>query len=87
MLEVIAKRILALEVANASRRLKSKAYNIVNIDGLDFGPTMAVIAFVHAVHGFGLCMRGRDAYWGLTNIHFPSKRGGRTFTSSICKVS
>jgi hypothetical protein len=34
-LEVIAKRILALEVANANGGLKNKAYVIADIGGLD----------------------------------------------------
>ena len=86
-LKVIASRILTLEVANAGRRTKSKAQVIGNVGGLGLGPNMAVIAFVHAVHRLGLRMRGRDAYWGRTNIRFPSKRGGRKLTSSISKVS
>jgi hypothetical protein len=53
-LEVVASRIMALEVANAGGRLKSKAYVIGNVGGLGFGPDMAVVAFIHAVHGFGL---------------------------------
>jgi hypothetical protein len=61
-LEVIAKMILALEVANASGGSKNKAYVIADISGLGLGPNMAAIAFVHAVHGFGLRMRGQDAY-------------------------
>jgi hypothetical protein len=56
-LEVIAKRILALEVANTNGRAKNKAYIIADIGGLGLGPNMAVILFVHAVHGFGLRMR------------------------------
>ena len=38
-------------------------YIIGDIGGPGFGPNMAVIAFVHAVHGFGLRMRGRDTNW------------------------
>ena len=41
---------------------KNKAYVIANIGGLGLGPNMAVIAFIHAVHEFGLHMRGLDAY-------------------------
>ena len=58
MLEVIALRILALEVANACGGAKNKAYVIVDHGGLGLGPNTAVIAFVHAVHRFGLRMRG-----------------------------
>lgn len=58
-LEVIATGILALEVANTRRGAKSKAHVIGDIGGLGFGPNMAVVAFVHALHGFGLRMRGR----------------------------
>jgi hypothetical protein len=57
-LEVITKRILA----NVGGGAKNKAHIIGEIGGPGFGPNMAVIAFVHAVHGFGLRMRGRDAY-------------------------
>jgi hypothetical protein len=57
-LEVIAKKILALEVANPTGGLKSRAQVIGDIGGLGFGPNMTVIAFVYAVHGFGLRMRG-----------------------------
>ena len=55
-LEVVARRILALEVANAFGRAKTNAHVIVDIGGLGLGPNMAVIAFVHVIHGFGLCM-------------------------------
>jgi hypothetical protein len=72
-LEVIAMRILALEVANASGGAKNKAYVIVDIGGLGVGPNMAVIAFVHAVHGFGLRMKGRDAYRGEDKHPIPIK--------------
>jgi hypothetical protein len=61
-LKVVASRIMTLQVANAGRRTKSKAQVIGNVGGLGFGPDMAVEAFVHAVHGLGLRMRGRDAY-------------------------
>ena len=61
-LEVIAKTILALEVANA--RGGAKAHVIGDIGSMGFGPNMTVKAFVHAVHGFGLCMRGRGAKGG-----------------------
>ena len=57
-LEVVAMRILALEVANAHGGAKNKAYVISNVGGQGFGPDMANVAFVHAVHEFGLCMRG-----------------------------
>jgi hypothetical protein len=86
-LEVITKKILALEMANARSGAKNNAHVIGDIGGLDFGSDITVIAFVHAIQGFGLCMRGREAYWGKTNIRFPSKRGGRKLTFSICKVS
>jgi hypothetical protein len=61
-LEVLAKRILTFEVANTRGRAKNKIHVIGDIGVLGFGPNMTVIAFVHAVHGFGLRMRGRDAY-------------------------
>jgi hypothetical protein len=67
-LEVIALRILALEVANASGGTKRKVHGIGDIGCLGLGPNMAIIAFVHAVHGFGLCIKGRDTNRG----------GGRT---------
>jgi hypothetical protein len=72
-LEVIAKNKLALEVANANGGAKSKAYVIADIGGHDLGPNMAVISFVHAVHGFGLCMRGQDAHWGKDKHPIPIK--------------
>ena len=59
-LKVITQRILAQKVANASGEAKNKAHVIGNISGQGLCPNMAVIAFVHAVHGFGLRMRGRD---------------------------
>ena len=86
-LKVIALRILALEVANASGGAKNKAHVIGDIGGLGLGPNMAAIVFVHAIHGFGLRMREKDTNWGRTNIRSPSKGGGRKFTSTICKVS
>ena len=61
-LEVMTKRILALMVANASGGAKNKAYVIVDIGGLSLSPNMTVIAFIHAVHGFGLYMRRQNAY-------------------------
>ena len=63
-LEEIALRIWTLEVANAKGRAKRKAHGIGDIGCLGLGPNMAVIAFVHAVHRFGLRMRGRDRNWG-----------------------
>ena len=63
-LEVITLRIWTLEVANASGGAKKKANVIGDIGGLGLGPNMAVIAFVHAFHGFGFRMRGRDTNWG-----------------------
>jgi hypothetical protein len=63
-LEVIAQRILALEVANASGGTKSKAHVIGDIGGLSLGPNITIITFVHVVHGFGLHMRGRETNWG-----------------------
>ena len=57
--EVVASWIMTLEVATAGGRTKSKAQVNGNVCGLGFGPDMAVIA---VVHGFGLRMRGRDAY-------------------------
>ncbi len=62
-LEVIAVRIWTLEVANAKGGAKREANDIGDIGGLGLGPNMAVIAFVHAVHRFGLRMRGRDRNW------------------------
>ena len=76
-LEVIALRILALEVANASGGAKSKAHVIGDIGCLGLGPNMAVIAFVHTVHGFGLCMRRRDTYWGKNKHLNPIKARGQ----------
>ena len=67
-LEVIALRILALEVANTSGGLESKAHVIVDIGGLGIGPNMAVIAFVHVVHEVGLRMRGWDTNYGEDKI-------------------
>ena len=49
-LEVIALRILALEVPNVSGGTLNKAHVIGDIGGLGFGPNMAVMAFVHAIH-------------------------------------
>ena len=72
-LKVVASRIMTLEVANTGGRMKSKAQVISNIGSLGFRPDMAVIAFEHAVHGFGLCMRGGDAYWGKDNHLIPIK--------------
>ena len=63
-LEVVALRILALEVANACGGAKNKAYVIVVIGGMGLGPNMAVLEFVHAVHGFGLCMGGQETNLG-----------------------
>jgi hypothetical protein len=56
-LKVVASRIMALEVANVGGRSKNKAQDIGNVGGLGFGPDMAVVAFIHAVHGFGLRIR------------------------------
>jgi glucose-6-phosphate isomerase len=39
-LKVIAKRILAFEVANANGGAKNKAYVIVDIGGMGLGPNM-----------------------------------------------
>ena len=61
-LEVIAKRILALKVANACKGAQNKPHVIADIGGMGLGPNMVVIAFVHAVHEFGLRMRARDVY-------------------------
>ena len=63
-LEVIALRILALEVASASGRANNKAHVIAHIGDMGLGLNMAVIEFVHAVHGFGLRMRGQNTNWG-----------------------
>jgi len=76
MLEVIAHRILALEVANASGGAKTKAHVIGDIAGLNLGPNMAVITFVHAVHGFGLRMRGRETNWGKDKHEITIKARG-----------
>jgi hypothetical protein len=75
-LEVITLRILALEVANISGRARRKAHGIGNIGCLGLGPNMAVIAFVHAIHGFGLRMRGRDINWGEDEHHITIKAWG-----------
>ena len=85
-LEVVAQRILALEVANASGGAKNKAHVIADISGLDLGPNMDAIAFVHVVYGFGLCMRGQDINWGEDKHPITSKQGRKKSTSSICKV-
>ena len=53
-----------MEVANTTGGAKNKADVIGDIGGLGLSPNMAVIAFVHAVHGLGLLMRGRDTEWG-----------------------
>ena len=71
MLEVTALRIWTLEVANASGRAEREAHVIGDIGGLSLSPNMAVIAFVHAFHGFGFCMRGRD-----TNSYYHQSKGG-----------
>jgi hypothetical protein len=76
-LEVIALRILALEVANASGGTKRKAHGIGDIGCLGLGPNMSIIAFVHAVHGFGLCMRCRDTNWGEDEHHITIKARGQ----------
>ena len=75
-LEVIALKICTLEVANASGGPKRKAHVIGDIGGLGFGPNMAVIAFVHAIHGFGLCMRGSPTNWGEDKHHITIKARG-----------
>ena len=82
-LEVIAMRIWTLEVVHASGGAKNKAYVIVDIGGLGSGSNMTIIAFVHAVHGIGLRMRGQNNNWGKTNIRLQSKRGGKKLTSSM----
>ena len=56
-LKIVTRRIMTLQVANAGGRTKSKAKVIGNVGGLGFGPDMAVVAFIHAVHRFGLRMR------------------------------
>jgi hypothetical protein len=56
-LKVVASRIMTLDVANVGGRSNCKAQDIGNVGGLGFGPDMAVEAFIHAVHGFGLRMR------------------------------
>jgi hypothetical protein len=66
-------RILALEVANASGGAKRKAHGIGDIGCLGLGPNMAVIAFVHVVHRFGLRMRGRETNWGEDKHHITIK--------------
>ena len=63
-LKVVASRIMTLQVANAGGRTKSKAQAIRNVGGLGFGPNMAVVAFVHAVHRFGLRMKRGDTNGG-----------------------
>ena len=57
-LKVVASRIMTLQVANVGGRTKNKAQVIGNVGGLGFGLDMAIEAFVHTVHGFGLRMRG-----------------------------
>ena len=78
-LKIITLRILALEVANTSGGTKSKAHVFGDIDGLGFGPNMAIIAFAHAVHGFGLRMRGGDINWGEGKHHITIKTRGKGF--------
>ena len=56
-LKVVTSRIMTLQVANAGGQIKSKTQTIRNVGGLGFGPDMAVVAFVHAIHRFGLRMR------------------------------
>jgi hypothetical protein len=75
-LEVITKGILALEVANARGGEKNKAHIIGDIGGLGFGPNMTIIAFVHAIHGFGIRMKGREAYWGEDKHKISTKSRG-----------
>jgi hypothetical protein len=75
-LEVIALRILAQEVANTSGRPKRKPHGIGDIGCLGLGPNMAVVAFIHAVHGFGLRKRGRDTNWGEDKHHITIKSWG-----------
>ena len=75
-LEIIALRIWTLEVANASGGAEREAPVIGDIGGLGLGPNMAVIAFVHAFHGFGFRMRGRDTNWGEDKHHITIKARG-----------
>jgi hypothetical protein len=60
-------------MANARGGAKSKAHVIRDIGGLGFGSNMTVIAFAHAVHGFGLRMRGRETNWGEDKHTIPIK--------------
>jgi hypothetical protein len=75
-LDVITLRILALEVANASGGAKRKAHVIGDIGCLGLGLNMAVIVFVHAVHGFGFRMMGGDINWGEDKHHITIKARG-----------
>jgi hypothetical protein len=56
-LKVITTRVLALEMANTSRRTKNKANVICNVGGLSLSPNMAIILLVHAIQGFGPSLR------------------------------
>ena len=85
-LEVVIMRILAHEVANTCGGAKNKAYIVSYVGGLVLGPDMVVVALVHAVHEFGLRMRGQNDNAVRKYIQLPSKHGGRKLTSSICNV-
>jgi hypothetical protein len=76
-LKVVASRIMALKVANAGGRSKSKAQDIGNVGGLGFGPDVAVVTFIHSVHGLGLSMRGRGTNWGEDKHHITIKLWGQ----------
>ena len=62
MVKVLIMRILTTEVTDSRRQLEAKIKDVANVgcDGLD--PDMAVIALVHAKHGFGLGMRCKSAH-------------------------
>lgn len=86
-LEVIKMRSLALQMANASLRAENKTYVIVDVGDFNFGPYMAIVAFVRAIHGFGHRMKGQDANGECPHIYLPSNPRGKKFTPSICNVS
>jgi len=61
--QVVAVEILALKVANASRRPKDKTERVSYVGGLGLGPDMAIVPFTHAFHRPSLGLGGGRTNW------------------------
>jgi len=61
--QIVTVGILALEMADASRRPKGKTQGIGNVGGLGLGPNMAIVPFIHALHGSSLGLGGGRTNW------------------------